>query len=188
MPSIREKNFEIDEYGCVQIDVDTTSKVFLLNAVANLIPKDWFYFSDTVSYVKGNVSASAHLTICYGVKNGDLNTKLKQTKINLQNVKESKIIKIGFWMGFQNRYILIFAVPEVSKEIFELDEWIRKNNGIAEISLKFEPHISLCYIKNISKISAIELVKKISNCLLGKTMEYEGIYFVKPISGEKVRL
>lgn len=188
MPSIREKYLEVDEYGCVQVDVDTKSKEYLHNAVSNLIPKDWFYFSNTVSYIKGDVSPLAHLTICYGVINGDLNIKLKQTKNNLQHVNESKIIKIGFWLGFQNQYILIFAVPEVSKEMFELDKWIRKNNEIAETSLKFEPHISLCYIKNISKIYAIELVKNFSNCLLGKTMEYEGIYFVKPISGEKVRL
>jgi len=188
VPSIREKYLEEDEYGCVQVDVDTKSKEYLHDAVSNLIPKDWFYFSNTVSYVKGDVSPLAHLTICYGVKNGDLNTKLKQTKINLQPVKESKIKKIGFWMGLQNRYILIFAVPELSKEIFEFDKWIRKNNEITETSLKFEPHISLCYIKNISKISAIELVKTFSNCVMGKTIEYEGIYFVKPISGEKIRL
>ena len=174
-----------DCFGYVQMDIDKKTKQLLHQAVSNSVDPKHYYYSDSISYIKGDVTAKAHMTVCYGVKNSDLHERFAKSNLAIQNSKESMVSNIGCWPGFKDEYYLIFAIPEENKELFMLDNWIRKNNDISEKSLSFEPHISLCYIKHIPKKSLAIIISKISKILVGKKIKFEGVSFFKPITEEK---
>lgn len=177
-----------DCYGYVQMDLDKKTKQLLHQAVSYSVDPEQSYYSDSISYIKGDVTAKAHMTVCYGVKNSDLHERFAKSNLAIQNSKESIISKIGFWTGFKDEYYLIFAIPEENKELYMLDNWIRKYNDISEKSLSFEPHISLCYIKHISKKSLDAMILELSKNLVGKKIKFESVSFFKPITEEKKAL
>jgi len=177
-----------DVYGYVQMDLDKKTKQLLHQAISNSVDPEQSYYSDSISYIKGDVTAKAHMTVCYGVKNSDLHERFAKSNLAIQNSKESIISNIGFWPGFKDEYYLIFATPEENKDLYKLDNWIRKNNDISEKSLSFEPHISLCYIKHLPKKSLDTIISELSKNLIGKKIKFESISFFKPATEKKIIL
>ncbi len=177
-----------DCYGYVQMDLDKKTKQLLHQAVSYSVDPEQSYYSDSISYIKGDVTAKAHMTVCYGVKNSDLHERFAKSNLAIQNSKESIISKIGCWTGFKDEYYLIFAIPEENKELYKLDRWIRKNNDISEKSLSFEPHISLCYIKHLPKKTLDTIISELSKILVGKKIKFESVSYFKPITEEKKTL
>jgi len=177
-----------DNYGYVQVDIDSKSKLLLHRTVTKCVKPTQYYNSKQISYIKGDVTSEAHMTVCYGIKNSDLHERYAKSKISIQTDKELTIYKVDYWLGAQNEYCLIYAVPEDNSKFYKLDNWIRNNNEIYEKSLAFEPHISLCYIRNIPIKTMESVIAKISKSLIGKKIMSEEISFFKPITEVKIKL
>lgn len=176
--------------GYVAIDCSDESKQMLSNIVAKKITeKDYFRSQDPgYTYINGNVCQKSHLTICYGIKNLDLEKRFKATKLKLNLQKNIKIKDIQIHIGYQSKYYIIVAIPEVDQDAFLFDSWIRKNNEVAPESLPFDPHLSLCYVKNQDNTSPADLLKYFQEKLIGKTIGFESVNFYLPQSEEKITL
>lgn len=177
-----------DNYGYVQIGLSLRTKNKLGSVVKKLVPEKMLYKSKVVPYIRGDVTDVTHLTVCYGIKNSDLPERLKESSLEIKELTPTEITNVGFTEGYQDEYFSIYAVPEIEPLIIKLDHWIRENNKIADISKEFVPHITLCYVKNSSDFSANDLVQKLRPPLIGTTIEFEGVYFYRPETEERVLL
>lgn len=176
------------DFGYVQLDVDEKSRQLLHQAVSRSVDPKLYYNSKTISYIRGDVTPQAHITVCYGIKNTDLHDRLVKSKIVIKKLSSQTISKIEYWPGFQNDYGIIVAIPKKSEELYKLDQWIRNNNDISDLSLPIKPHISLCYIKKISNKSIDHMVFKLSKSLVGEKITFSELNFFKPITEEKTNL
>lgn len=176
--------------GYVAIDCSDESKQMLFNIVSQKIPeKDYFRSQDPgYTYINGNVCQKSHLTICYGIKNLDLEKRFKAAKLKLNLQKNIKIKDIQIHLGYQSKYYIIVAIPEVYQDIFSLDSWIRQNNDIVPDASSFDPHLSLCYVKNQDNTSPADLLKYFQEKLIGKTIRFESVNFYLPQDEEKITL
>lgn len=178
-----------NDLSYVAIDLTDESKQMLFDLVSQIIQKkDYFQsFDPGYTYINGNVAKIGHLTLCYGITNLDLKQRFEasELKLNWQNGAVIKDIQIN--LGYQGKYYAIVALPEISKDIFEFDEWIRSSNDIIPDSAPFDPHLALCYIKNPGNYPA-EIFKEIRKKLVGKAVEFESINFYPPKGQKKITL
>lgn len=165
--------------GYVTIDLTDASKQMLFNIISEKIPeKDFFQsFDSGYTYINGNVSRKAHLTICYGIENLDLEKRFKTAKLKLKWLRNTKIKEIQINLGYKGKYYIIVAIPEISEAIFQFDSWIRQNNEIFPDALPFDPHIALCYIKNKKDMRPAKLLKYFQDKLIDKIIEFDSINF-----------
>lgn len=176
--------------GYVAIDLSDVSRQMLFNTVSQKIPeKDYFKSSDPgYTYINGNVCQKGHLTICYGIKNLNLEKRFKAARIKLNWKPKIKIKDIQINLGYMGKYYIIVAVPEIDQSIFSFDSWIRQNNEIVSDASPLDPHLSLCYIKNQDKVNPTELLKYFQEKLIGKTVKIESVNFYPPLGQEKITL
>lgn len=165
--------------GYVAIDLSDTTKQMLFDFVSQQISKkDYFQsFDPGYTYINGNVCLKAHLTICYGVENSDLEKRFKNAKIKLNWQRTTKIKDVQINLGYMGKYYIVVVTPEIKKDIFWFNSWIRQNNEIIPEALPFDPHIALCYVKNQNNEYPTELLKYFQEKLIGKTLEFESVNF-----------
>lgn len=173
----------------VAIDLTDESKQMLFNLISQTIQeKDYFQSLDPgYAYINGNVAKKGHLTLCYGIKNLDMKKKFEEAKLKLDWQHYAVIKDIQINLGYQGKYYVIVAIPEVDKNIFSLDTWIRNSNEIIADSSPFDPHLALCYIKNQGNYPS-EIFKNIQEKLIGKTVEFDSLNFYLPNGQEKITL
>ncbi len=188
IPLIEKRLKELNESGYVQIEVAPDSRSQLQAIISEQIPSELLYKSPEISSINGNVADKAHLTICYGVENSDLVEKFRHTGTKIKSKGASTIVDVNFRVGYQDLYYSIFIVPMISDDIHQLNDWIRKNNTISPISGDFQPHITLCYIENKAQVNISKLTEKIRQRLRWQSLQFDGIYFHKPVTGEKVAI
>lgn len=188
IPLIEKRLKELNEAGYVQIEVAPDSRSRLQTVVSELIPDELLYKSPEISYINGNVADKAHLTICYGIENSDLAEKFHRTGTKIKGHGTSTIVEVNFKAGCQDLYYSIFITPMVSDDVHKLNNWIKKNNTIAPTSRNFEPHITLCYIENKARLNIHELTEKIRQRLRWQSIQFDGVYFYKPITGERAAI
>ena len=174
--------------GGVGIELTEQSKQMLSDMVAKLISEEDYFqsFDEGYTYINGNVAKKGHITVCMGIKNSDLKQKFEKSQLKI-NQSNCTIKEIQINLGYQGLYYIIVAIPEVGEDILAFNEWIRSNNDIHPGSPDFDPHISLCYIKNPGKYPG-ELYKEFQDKLIGKKLDFESIHFSKPYSEEKIKL
>lgn len=165
--------------GYVAIDLFESSKQMLFDIVSRKISgKDYFQsFDPGYTYINGNVCLKAHLTICYGIKNPDLEKRFKDAKIKINWQRNTKIKDVQINLGYKAKYYIIVAIPQINEDMFHFDSWIRQNNEVISNNLPFDPHIALCYIKNQNNIHPTKLLKYFQEKLVGKTLEFESVNF-----------
>lgn len=168
-----------NNFGYIAIDLTDTSKQMLFDIISQKIPeKDYFQSLDPgYAYINGNVCQKGHITICYGIKNTDLGKRFEAAKIKIDWQRNTKIKDVQINLGYKAKYYIIVAVPEINKDFFRFDSWIRQNNEIIPDALPFNPHIALCYIKNQDNEYPTELLKYFQEKLIGETVEFESINF-----------
>lgn len=176
--------------GYVALDLSESSKQMLSDIVSQKIPeKDYFQsFDPGYTYINGNVSLKAHLTICYGIKNQDLEERFKVAKLKLSWQQSIKIKDMQINLGYERKYYVIIAIPEIDQEIFSFDSWIRQKNEVTPETSPFDPHIALCYIKNKDKNYPVELLKYFQEKLISKTLKIESLNFYPPLGQKKIAL
>lgn len=180
----------MDNPGYVAIDLTEESKQMLFDLINQKIPnKDYYQSQDPgYTYINGNVSKKGHLTICYGVKNTNLKEKFDVAKLKINWQKKSKIKNIQINPGYKGLYYIVVAIPEIDKDIYTFDQWIRENNDIVIESFAFDPHLALCYIKNQDNCDSSEILKYFQEKLIGKTVEFESVNFYPSQDQEKITL
>lgn len=176
--------------GYIAIDLSDTSKQMLFDIVSQKIQeKDYFKSNDPdYTYINGNVCKKGHLTICYGVKNLDVQKRFQAVKLKINWKQNIKIKNIQINLGYMGKYYIIVAIPEIDKDIFSFDSWIRQNNEIVSDASSFDPHLALCYIKNQNNANPTQLLKYFQDNLIGKTVKLESVNFYPPMSQGKVVL
>lgn len=179
-----------NDLGYIAIDLSNASRQMFSDIVSEKISgKDYFQsFDPGYTYINGNVSLKAHLTICYGIKNLDLEKRLKMAKLKLNFSRNIKIKNVQINLGYKGEYYIIVAIPEVDKNIFSFDSWIRQNNEIVTDAPPFDPHLALCYIKNKGNGYKTEILKYFQEKLVGKTINLESVNFYPPLGQEKITL
>jgi len=179
-----------NDLGYIAIDLSDVSRQMLFDIVSQKIPeKDYYQSLDSdYPYIDGNVSQKAHLTICYGITNLDLEKRFKAAKLKLNFKPSTKIKAIQINLGYKGEYYILVADPEIDKDIFSFDSWIRDNNQIVTDSSHFDPHLALCYIKNQGNENTAEILKYFQDKLIGKTVNFESVNFYTPMSQEKITL
>lgn len=176
--------------GYVAIDLSDKSKQMLFDVINQKISKNDYFqsFDPGYTYINGNVCKKGHLTICYGVKNSNLKNKFDDARLKLKWQNKSTIKNIQVNLGYKGLYYIVVTIPEIDKDIYKFDQWIRKNNDIIPDSSVFDPHMALCYVKNSDKISAEKLLAKLQKCLVGKEIEFESVNFYPPMDQTKETL
>lgn len=179
-----------NDLGYIAIDLSDDNRQMLSDIVSQKIQEeDYFKSQDSgYTYINGNVCLKAHLTICYGIKNLDLDKKFKVAKLKINWQKNIKIKDVQINLGYLEKYYIIVAVPEIDQNIFSFDSWIRQNNEIVSDSLPFDPHISLCYIKNQNNKNPTKILQYFQEKLISKTLELESLNFYPPQGREKITL
>lgn len=179
-----------NDLGYIAIDLTDSSKQILFDVVSQMIPKEDYYQSldSGYTYINGNVCLKSHLTICYGIKNLDLEERFKAAKLIINWQKEIKIKNIQINLGYQGKYYIVVAIPEIDQDIFLFDSWIRQNNEVISNTLPFDPHIALCYLKNKETINPAETLKYFQEKLIGKTLKLESLNFYPPLGKDKITL
>ena len=180
----------MDNYlSYVAIDLADESKQMLFHLVSQIIPEsDYFQSLDPgYAYINGNVAKKGHLTLCYGIKNLDFKKRFDaaKLKINWQHTAVIKNIQIN--LGYQGKYYVVVAIPEIDKDIFEFDIWIRSNSDIIPDSATFDPHLALCYIKNSGNYPT-EIFKDLQEKLVGKTVNFGSVNLYPSKGQEKISL
>ncbi len=169
---------KVELLGGIGIDLSDASKQMLFDLMSQLISeKDYFQSHDLgYTYINGNVTKKGHITICYGVKNPDLKKQFDNSKLKI-NWQHSALIKdIQINLGYQDLYYVVVAIPEISKDIYSLNDWVRANNDLIPDSPSFEPHIALCYIKNQRQLPS-KIFKDLQEKLISKTIEFQSVNF-----------
>ena len=176
--------------GYVAIDLSNASRQMLFNSICQNIPeKNYFQSLDLdYTYINGNVSQKGHITLCYGIKNSDLKKKFKAAKLKLTWQHSALIEDIQINLGYGGKYYIVVAIPEIHEDIFSYDQWIRNNNNIISGSSFFNPHLALCYIKNLNNNYLSKILKTLREKLVGKTIEFESVNFYPPKDQEKINL
>ncbi len=166
-----------DSLGYVAIDLTDTSKDMLFEIVSQRIPeKDYFQsFDPGYTYINGNVCQKAHITVCYGIKNTGLGKRFKAAKIKLDWQRKARIKDAQINLGYMGKYYIVVVIPEIEKDIFKFDSWVRLSNDIIPETLPFNPHIALCYIKNQDNKYPDKLLKYFQEKLVGKTVGFEAV-------------
>ncbi len=179
-----------NDLGYVVIDLSGTSRQMLFDIISQKIPgKDYFQsFDPGYTYINGNVSLKGHLTICYGIKNLDLEKRFKAAKLKLNWQQNIKIKNIQINLGYKGEYYIVVAIPEIDQNILLFDSWVRQNNEIVSESLPFDPHLALCYIKNQDNRYPTEILKYFQEKLTGKTLKLESLNFYPPLGQKKITL
>ncbi len=179
-----------NDLGYIAIDLTYSSKQMLFDIVTQKIPeKDYFQsFDPGYTYINGNVSLEGHLTICYGIKNLDLEKRFKAAKLIINWQQNIKIKDIQLNPGYQGKYFIIVAIPEIDQNIFLFDSWIRQNNDVVPNTSPFDPHIALCYIKNQDNGYPSEILKYFKEKLIGKTLKLESLNFYPPQNQKRITL
>lgn len=180
----------MNNLGYIAIDFTDTSKQMLFDIVSQKIPEEDYYqsFDPGYSYINGNVCLKGHLTICYGIKNPDLEKRFKTAKLKLNWQQDIKIKDIQINLGYKGEYYIVVAIPEIDQDIFLFDSWIRQNNEVDSDALPFDPHLALCYIKNQGNGYATEILKYFQEKLIGKTLKLESLNFYPPPGQKKITL
>ncbi len=179
-----------NDLGYIAIDLSNASRQMLFDIVSQEIPKKDYYQSldPDYAYINGNVSQKAHLTICYGIKNLDIEKRFKAAKLKLNFKRNIKIKNIQINLGYRGEYYIIVAIPEIDKDTFSFNSWIRQNNEIITDAPDFDPHLALCYIKNQGNEDVGEILRYFQENLIDKTVKFDSVNLYTPTSQEKITL
>lgn len=171
-----------NDFGYVVLELTLKSKKMLSDIVSlKFLKKDFFVSSDPgYTHINGNVCQKAHVTICYGIKNSDLQKRFKASKLNIRWQKTAKIKNAEVNLGYMDKYYIIVAIPEISHNIHLFGSWIRKNNELISDAPVFDPHISLCYIKNTFNDYPTEILDFFQKKMVGKTVQFDSVNFYTP--------
>lgn len=137
-------------YGYVEFLLDKEEIDFFKSIVKNIVPKEQFYFSESVPRIAGDVSSKAHFTLFYGLETREINNpELKDLVLSVK-VNEVKIKNLELWNGYQNLYrILCIEIDDSDKILFNFFQNLLKFSHSSELAKReFKPHITLAYVQN----------------------------------------
>lgn len=180
----------MNNLGYIAIDFTDAGKQVLFDIVSQRIPEKDYYqsFDPGYTYINGNVCLKGHLTICYGIKNLDLEKRFRAAKLIINWRQDIKIKDIQINLGYKGEYYIVVAIPEIDQNIFLFESWIRQSNEIVSDALPFDPHLALCYIKKQDNGYPTEILKYFQEKLIGKTLKLESLNFYPPLSQKKITL
>lgn len=116
----------------------------LINRVCS---EDDFYRSDTVEYIKGDVSSDLHLTIFYGLIDRKMDHKKLRIHINSINLKKLKLRELFLRPIPSSLYqILWLVVADDDHELQATSESFERYEYDEFVQLGFVPHLTLAYV------------------------------------------
>ena len=174
--------------GGIGIELSEESKDTLFQLVDGLIAKNDYFqsFDEGYTYINGNVSKKGHITVCTGIYSADVKKKFDHSELKISQ-SSCTIKEIQINLGYQELYYIIVAIPQVESEILLFNDWIRKNTVVHAGAPEFDPHITLCYIKNQGQYPAV-LYQEFKKALVGKKLDFKSIHFSVPYTKEKETL
>lgn len=179
-----------NDFGYVALDLTPKSRKMLSDAVSLKFSKKNFFVSQDpgYTYINGNVCKKAHVTVCYGINNSDLQSRFKASKQNIRWQKTTKIKNVEVNLGYMDKYYIIVAIPEISNGIHLFDSWIRENNELIPDASALDPHISLCYIKNTFNKYPTGILEFFQKKMVGKTVQFDSVNFYTPKNRQRKTL
>jgi 2'-5' RNA ligase len=117
--------------------------------ISDVISEADYYYSDTKSYVKGNVSEDVpHVTLLYGLMRSGVELEQHvRTVLTGWVLGSVKIDRVSFFYGESSEYITIVAMVAVSDELREAHARLSLLPHINTFD-EYRPHITLAYVSS----------------------------------------
>lgn len=139
-----ELGIDTGRLGCIMAQVDPIS-------ISDFVHDDDYFYSETQSYVKGNVSEDVpHVTLLYGLmRSGHELSRHVDAVLAGFTLDDVTIDKVDFFYGLNNEYITIVALVDVTDNLKEAHARLSLLPHIDTFG-EYHPHITLAYVKNDS--------------------------------------
>jgi len=174
--------------GSVQIFLTSKDQDRLHRIITDTIPPHLFYYSPKVRRIQGDVTLKSHLTVCFGVKNSDLDRKFREEHFYFGTLNPAKILEVNHWPSSRHIYSVVHLVPRVDNRIYDFDKWLREVNDLSSQAPPFIPHITLCYLKYLPDTEMNHLIGQLSQKLTNTQISFSDVAFIRPVTHEKIVL
>lgn len=144
------------DYAYVATQFDQKSIEPFVDLTSQIVKPSDLYVSDKVSYVKGDVSNLLHMTVFYGLIDGEIDLD----KIN-SHCKSFKSINLKLGeISIKNDYsglcqIIWINVLDANNELFKISETFKNFRYDKSVQLGFVPHLTLAYVKSDYKLPIV---------------------------------
>jgi 2'-5' RNA ligase len=160
------------ELGCIMLDVEPL-------AISEIVDHDAYYTSETMGYVKGNVSENVpHVTLLYGLmRTGPELRPHVDMVLNGWQAETVTVDKVDFFYGKDDngtQFVTMIALVKPDENLIEGNGRLRFLPHI-DTFVEYRPHITLAYLKNDSNWT--EFIAKLNNKYAGTNVTVVGLNY-----------